>query len=135
MQLKIKIDEQSLNLIYKFVYHLSANEKIAEKVAIQIFKKYDNSYKNNSLLLLKNVWQEFSQHYGFLEFLAGSAIQKVLLNLPPRLRCAIILKDIFNYNYSEIAYVLSITHREAQKIVARGRLEGKKILNNYFNKY
>jgi len=56
------------------------------------------------------VWREFIKYYGFIEFNEGIGV-----------RCGVIPRDVFKYDYPQIAHVLSITPQEVQKIVAQGR--------------
>jgi len=121
MPTAVKIDDERICFVYKFAYRLSGNRKVAENLTnISITAYYDQA-RDDDLLLLKVIWQEFMKYYGFLEFREGTGLQKVLLDLPTELRCGVILRDILKYDYSQIAEVLSTTPQEAQKIVAQGR--------------
>ncbi|NLT96083.1 MAG: hypothetical protein GXW85_11265 [Clostridia bacterium] len=121
MQSAVKIDDDRICFVYKFAYRLSGNRKVAEELTkLSIIAHYNQAQEDN-LLLLKGIWQEFTKYYSFIEFQGGTGIQKILLDLPAELRCGVILKDIFKYNYRQIAQILSISPQEAQKIVAQGR--------------
>lgn len=121
MQSAVKIDDERICFGYKFAYRLSGNRKVAEELTkLSIIAHYDQAQEDN-LLLLKGIWQKFMKYYSFIEFQEGTGAQKILLDLPADLRCGVILKDIFKYDYRQIAQVLSITPQEAQKIVAQGR--------------
>jgi len=121
MQSLVNIDNERISFVYKFAYRLCGNQKAAEKLTEVSITAHFNHCQDNSLLLLKSVWQEFRKYYSFIEFQEGTGVQKILLNLPAELRCGVILKDIFKYDYWQIAQVLSITPQEVQKIVAQGR--------------
>lgn len=121
MQSAVNIDNEIISFAYKFAYRLCGNGKAAEKLTELSVIAYYNKVQDDNLLLLKTVWQEFIKYYSFIEFQEGTGLQKILLNLPAQLRCGVILKDIFKYDYEQIAHVLSINPQEVQKIVAQGR--------------
>jgi len=121
MQSAVNIDNEIISFTYKFAYHLCGNRKASEKLTELSIIAHYNQVQGDNLLLLKGVWQEFIKYYSFIEFQEGTGVQKILLNLPAELRCGVILKDIFKYDYPQIAQVLSITPQEVQKIVAQGR--------------
>jgi len=120
MQSTVNIDNEIISFAYKFAYRLCGNREAAEKLTELSTIAHYNQFQDDNLLL-KTVWQEFIKYYSFLEFQEGTGVQKILLNLPAQLRCGVILKDIFKYDYSQIAHVLSITPQEVQKILAQGR--------------
>ncbi|KJS22249.1 MAG: hypothetical protein VR72_06940 [Clostridiaceae bacterium BRH_c20a] len=121
MKSGLNIDNEIIFFAYKFAYRLCGNRKAAEKLVEFSIEGHYKHCQDNSLLLLKGIWQEFVKYYGFIEFQEGAEVQKILLSLPVQLRCGVILKDIFKYDYEQIAQVLSITPQEVQKIVAQGR--------------
>lgn len=121
MQSAVTIDDQRITIAYKFAYRLCGNRKVAEKLTELSITAHYNHCQDNNLLLLKSVWQEFIKYYIFIEYKEGTGVQKILLNLPAELRCGVILRDVFKYDYPQIADVLSVTSEEVQKIVAQGR--------------
>ncbi|KJS85907.1 MAG: hypothetical protein JM58_07635 [Peptococcaceae bacterium BICA1-8] len=120
MQSAVTKDDERITFAYKFAYRLCGNRKVAEKLTEVSITAHNNHYQDNSLLL-KGIWQEFIKYYSFIEFKEGTGVQKILLNLPAELRCGVILKDVFKYDYPQIANVLSSSPEEVQKIVAQGR--------------
>ncbi|MFZ7101096.1 MAG: hypothetical protein ACOWWO_00360 [Peptococcaceae bacterium] len=119
--------EKKIILAYQFCYRLCANPQIAEKITARVIME---KCGDDNLSLLRKMWQEFLNYYGFLQFYAENDVQKVLLLLPPELRCGVILRDIFKYNYHDIAVVLAISPKEAQYIVAQGRTKIRIHANN-----
>lgn len=121
------INEQHLNIIYTFAFRLSGNEKVAEKLTTNVFLEHYTSGDKEILLLLKNLWQDFRESYGFLPLQGEKPAQKILLALPPELRSVVILKDIFGYRYEQIAAVLDIIPQEVSRMLTQGRQEMRKI--------
>ncbi|MFZ5942845.1 MAG: hypothetical protein ACOYVD_01960 [Bacillota bacterium] len=117
----VNIDNEIISFAYKFAYRLCGNRKAAEKLTELSIIDHYNQVQDDNLLLLKGIWQEFIKYNSFMEPQEETGVQKILLNLPAELRCGVILKDIFQYDYWQIAHVLSITPEEVQKIVAQGR--------------
>jgi len=121
MQSAVNIDEEKISLAYRFAYRLCGNRKVAEKLTELALIARCSKVQDDNLSLLQSIWQEFMNNYSFIEFKEGKGIQKVLLNLPVELRGGVILKDLFKYDYHQVAKILSISPQEAQKIVAQGR--------------
>lgn len=121
----MNILEKEITVTYKFCYCLCADNNIARKVTEKIFLE---KYNKDDLEKLKFTWQEFRDNYGYLQFSSQQKAQKALLNLPPDLRCGVVLRDVLGYDYSQIASVLSVSLKRAQQIVAQGRRTSQKYL-------
>lgn len=105
--------------IYNFTYRLSGNPKVAELLTEKILLiPMDNQ---NHIFLMKQVWKDFYQYYGHIDFQGQEPIQNCLLTLVPEERCAVILRDIMDCSYEQIALILDKTIPEINGLITRGR--------------
>lgn len=111
-----------LNAVYNFTYRLSGNAGVAELLTTKVFSKLPGGCQDE-LGILKMAWESFLKYYGSVEFRGKDRVQQALLYLPPEQRCALVLRDIQGYNYSQIAIVLNKPDSEVRKLVAAGRRE------------
>ncbi len=109
-----------IKTIYNFSYRLSGNEEIAGILTEKIFLDYRFKQKDK-FQLLKQTWEDFLKYYGCIDLKCQDTIQKILLSLPPKLRCAVILRDIMDCSYQQISIVLNQSDYEAAELVSRGR--------------
>jgi len=114
------VDFLYIRTIYNFTYRLSGNIKVAEVLTGNVFLTHPGNHKDD-VFLLKRTWDEFIKYYECVEFKGEEPAQQALLDLPPEMRCAVILRDIMDYSYPQIAAVLDKSEPEIAKLISEGR--------------
>lgn len=114
------MDFSYIRTIYNFTYRLSGNIKVAEALTEKVLLTHPDSHKED-VFLLKRTWEEFIKYYGYVEFKGEEPAQQALLALPPELRCTVVLRDILNYPYPQIADVLGRAEPEIARLISEGR--------------
>jgi DNA-directed RNA polymerase specialized sigma24 family protein len=132
-----RTNQLPIKLIYNFTYRLSGNIETAKDLTEQALLMSNNNYTfcnsnhDRDLILLKQAWTYFMNddrnlnynYDGYFNFQENSPVQQLLLSLPPEVRCAVILRDIFGYTYRQISAVLSKLEIEIRYLISMGRQE------------
>lgn len=132
----LDIEQDGLKDIYNFIYRLSNNKKVAEKLTEKAFQncaqKKDTFACVNAnplLIVLKEAWNLFEKNYGFINYYSKCFIQNAVLQLQGELRCAVILRYIQGFSNEDISIVLTKNISEVNSLLAQGR---KCLCNNTY---
>lgn len=115
-----------LETVYNFTYRLSGDRDIAEILTEKVFLTQPANRCRDDVVLLKQAWEDFLRYYGRFDFDGENIAQQALLPLSPEIRCAIILRDILGYSYSQIAFVLDESELAVGRLISLARRDIKK---------
>lgn len=156
-----KIYEAHKNAIYNFFYQSTLNKEISQDLTQETFLKafkYFNSYKGDSSMktwlfaIAKNNLKTYkSKNKAFLEvdieksgvfsecksiesYDEKSLIQSILNKLTDKEKTFIILRDINQYSYREIAEIMNFTQGQVKMGLHRARKKFKELYIEIENK-
>jgi len=108
-----------LKLIYNFTYRLSGNVEIAQSLTEKVFLLKNSKYLDK-ISLVKCAWEKYLE-LNKSSYLTYDRRQKMLAELMPEARCAVILRDIMGYSYEQIGIVLNSSKEEVASYISAGR--------------
>ncbi len=115
-----------LETVYNFTYRLSGDRDVAEILTEKVFLTQPANRRRDDIVLLKQAWEDFLRYYGRFDFDGENMVQQSLLRLSPEIRCAVILRDILGYSYSQIAFVLDESELTVGRLISLARRDIKK---------
>jgi hypothetical protein len=111
-----------IRTIYNFTYRLSGDIEVAEVLTEKVLLGHPDDC-NNDVKLLKHAWMEFVRYNWCKDCKGEEPVQRALLSLGHEQRCAVILHDILDFSYREIAVVLNTHESRVAYFISSGRQE------------